>query len=106
MPEAKLAKEAEISYAMIGLPTDYDAWRPHDGDAPPESLLKEIIGNLDRATDSGVRLIQQALELIGSMEEPWVGPDALKLALWTDRTKISPAVRERLAPILGTYLND
>lgn len=106
MPEAKLAKEAEISYAMVALPTDYDAWRPHDTDAPPESLLKEIIGNLDRATESGVRLIQQALELIRELNEPWVGPDSLKLALWTDRSKISPAVRQRLHPMLGKYLGD
>ncbi len=105
MPEAKLAREAEISYAMVGLPTDYDAWRPHNTDAPPESLLKEILGNLQRATESGVALIQETLQLIGNMTAPWVGPESLKLALWTDKSKISPEVRQRLAPILRKYVD-
>jgi 5'-methylthioadenosine phosphorylase len=59
MPEAKLAKEAEISYALIALVTDYDSWRPHVPEAPKEGsmavvapidpfvLLKEIIENLE-----------------------------------------------------------
>lgn len=106
MPEAKLAREAEISYAMVALPTDYDAWRPHDSDVAPESLLKEILGNLQRATESGVALIQEALKLIGQMERPWVGPESLKLALWTDRSKIDPGVKQRLAPILGKYVGE
>ena len=37
MPEAKLAREAEICYALLALPTDYDCWRPHDGDIDGES---------------------------------------------------------------------
>src|SRR4029077_20418236 len=63
MPEAKLAKEAEISYALIALVTDYDCWKskpaPAPGSAPtppptadhpipaadPEALLKEIMEN-------------------------------------------------------------
>src|SRR5438045_175968 len=58
MPEAKLAREAEISYALIALVTDYDSWRPHaaagtaDKPEPPDPfvLLKEIIANLESAS--------------------------------------------------------
>ena len=45
MPEAKLAREAEIAYALVALPSDYDCWRPHPADLDKHELLKEIIGN-------------------------------------------------------------
>ena len=40
MPEAKLAREAEIAYALVALPTDYDCWRPHEGTADKQALLE------------------------------------------------------------------
>src|SRR5947209_18819747 len=63
MPEAKLAREAQISYALVALVTDYDCWRKppaKDADAPPADsaeLLKEIIANLRAASDNGMALI-------------------------------------------------
>src|SRR5204863_1617197 len=66
MPEAKLAREAEMAYGLIALVTDYDCWRqkPAVGSAPPETkekidphaLLKEIIANLESATNNAIRL--------------------------------------------------
>ena len=67
MPEAKLAREAEIAYALIALVTDYDCWRtPPKKDAPtdPAELLKEIIANLQSASDNAVNLIRKALRKI------------------------------------------
>src|SRR5690606_35980548 len=61
MPEAKLAREAEIAYALIAMPTDYDAWRHKDGQAhaaSEQALLEEIIGNLQRATAHSIALIK------------------------------------------------
>ena len=52
MPEARLAREAELPYALIGLPTDYDCWRPHDPAVGQQDLLQEIIGNLKMTRDS------------------------------------------------------
>ena len=50
MPEAKLAREAELAYALVALPSDYDCWRPAPADLDKHELLKEIIGNLTEAT--------------------------------------------------------
>jgi 5'-methylthioadenosine phosphorylase len=61
-PEAKLAREAELAYAAIAMPTDYDCWRPHDPSQPKEALLAEIISNLKLATQRNLDLIQAALQ--------------------------------------------
>src|SRR5437764_4081729 len=69
MPEAKLAKEAEISYALIALVTDYDSWRTPTAQthaaADPSILLTEILANLHAATDNAITLMRWAVELIG-----------------------------------------
>ena len=46
MPEARLAREAEICYATVALATDYDCWRPHPAHVDQFELLEEIIANL------------------------------------------------------------
>lgn len=68
MPEAKLAREAELCYATISLPTDYDCWRPHGGSRA--ALLAEIRQNMAKATASAMTLVRAALpnlaKLVGS----------------------------------------
>jgi 5'-methylthioadenosine phosphorylase len=112
MPEAKLAREAEISYALISLVTDYDCWRHKpataEAHAPvdPDLLLKEIIGNLQAASANGMALIRKTIELLASRsEEALAAPSrqALKLAIWSDKTKISPEEAVRLKPLWGRY---
>jgi 5'-methylthioadenosine phosphorylase len=116
MPEAKLAKEAEISYALVALVTDYDCWRtktaPKPGEAPPAQdanaaeLLKEIIGNLQTATNHAVALIRRGLELIAQQPDRLAScpaQRALELAIWSDRSRIDPQEIERLAPLWGKY---
>ena len=89
MPEAKLAREAEIAYALIALPTDYDCWKPHEGDM--QHLLSEIIGNLKKATAAGVALIKAALSDVSLLKEKKSpARDALNLAIWSDKTKTAP----------------
>ena len=104
MPEAKLAREAEICYALVALPTDYDCWRPHPKDKPKRDLLKEIIGNLQTATDLSVKLIAQALLVLKDLKQ-WNCPDhdALGQAIWTDRKLVAPAVVRELEPLIGKY---
>ncbi len=104
MPEAKLAREAEIAYALIALPTDYDCWKPHESDAPPQQLLAEIIGNLQKASNAGIELIKAALADVSALEStPSPAHDALKLAIWSDKSKIHPAQVERLSVLWGRY---
>lgn len=106
MPEAKLAREAEICYTMIALPTDYDCWRPADPNRGHDALLREILGNLQRATESAVRLIRETLQRIDGSPRACGCRDALRLAIWSDRSKLDPGVRKRLQPLIGRYLDD
>lgn len=106
MPEAKLAREAEICYALIALPTDYDCWRPHESTGGQGDLLKEILGNLKKATDNAVALIREALRMMASTAScnGCKCHEALKLAIWSDKRTIDPATRERLGLLIEKYL--
>lgn len=104
MPEAKLAREAEIAYALLGLPTDYDCWRPHEGGQ--QELLAEIIGNLQRASQAGIELIKTALlEISALTDQPSPAHDALKLAIWSDKGQIPPEEIQRLKVLWGRYFD-
>jgi 5'-methylthioadenosine phosphorylase len=110
MPEAKLAREAEMSYALIGLVTDYDCWRQPapaaQSNADPAVLLKEIIGNLKAASDNGIALMKRAVELMASKQDELMQSPALRsleLAIWSDKTKIDDAEVQRLAPLWMKY---
>ena len=105
LPEARVAREAEIAYALVALPTDYDCWkhRPAEAATKPESLLAELIGNLDRASDAALRLIGAALGGVGVLETPSPAHDALRLGIWTRRDAIEAEEVERLRPIWGRW---
>jgi 5'-methylthioadenosine phosphorylase len=116
MPEAKLAREAEISYALVALVTDYDCWRrppaPEQGEtanptpADPYVLLKEIIANLQAATDNAVRLIARAVRRAHERRDELMSAparEALKLAIWSDKSRVPRDEVERLAPLWQQY---
>ncbi len=106
MPEAKLAREAEICYAMLALPTDYDCWRPHDPTKTKQALLHEIIGNLQMATNNGIELLRVALPMLaGRMDEITCCRSALEMAIWSDRSRIDRSVVDKLQPIVGKYFD-
>ncbi len=108
MPEAKLAKEAEIPYALISLVTDYDCWRAKPAERPhdPHELLNEIIGNLKAATENAIALMKATVERIAA--EPQALNDcpatrALELGIWSSKSQIPPEEIERLEPLWGKY---
>jgi len=104
MPEAKLAREAEISYALIALPTDYDCWRPHETGKDRQALLSEIIANLNAVTDHAIALLRAAVPMLAKrLSERWPYDDALALGIWSDKAKVDPSIIERLKPIVGRY---
>lgn len=123
MPEAKLAREAELSYALVALVTDYDCWRrppmtqaaataagaEASMSAPaqdPYVLLEEIIANLRAASENGVRVIRRAVGMMsGRSDELLAAParSALKLAIWSDKSRIPRDEVERLGPLWGRY---
>lgn len=104
MPEAKLAREAEIAYAMVALATDYDCWRPHEPGTSKQALLEEILGHLKAATANAVRLMRAAVEILGKEGLP-ASPAhvALDLGIWSDRTKVPPATINRYGPLLSRH---
>ena len=106
MPEAKLAREAEICYALVALPTDYDCWRPADPSRDENALLREIMGNLKRATDMAIGLIRKAVKEVGTLEGTCKCHEALKLAVWSDKTQICAEARQRLDLLMGRYMTD
>jgi len=105
MPEAKLAREAEICYALVALPTDYDCWRPHPAHVDQNRLIEEILGNVKVATQNALELIRRAIAGVpGLAEKPCPCQSALALGIWSDRGRIPPEVEEKLRPLLGKYL--
>ncbi|MCK4872716.1 MAG: S-methyl-5'-thioadenosine phosphorylase [Phycisphaerales bacterium] len=103
-PEARLAREAEIAYALIAIVTDYDCWRPRESHQNGFELLEEIIANMKHATQASIELIEVALRDVTLLrDEPSPAHDALKLAIWSDKSRINPADIARLAPLWGRH---
>ena len=105
MPEAKLAREAEICYTLLALPTDYDCWRPHPGDTDKHALMTEIIKNLNVATENAITLIKTAI----AKAAPLLKTDcqhhkALELGIWSDKSYITDPVWNKLNLLIGKYI--
>ncbi len=106
MPEAKLAREAEICYAAVALATDYDCWRKRPDDEDKLRLLEEIIGNVKAATQNALSLIAHAIPHVAAqMATPCDCQSALKLAIWSDHRYITDETRARLHPLIGKYVS-
>jgi 5'-methylthioadenosine phosphorylase len=98
MPEAKLAREAQVCYALVALVSDYDSWRPHDSSKAKQTLLQEIFANLQTATDNCLQLIQATLSGSESLvSEDCTCRKSLELAVWTTPERIDPTRKEKLS---------
>jgi 5'-methylthioadenosine phosphorylase len=105
MPEAKLAREAEMCYAMLALATDYDCWKAHPTNLDSQALLAEIIGHLNAATANAIQLLKATVQyMAGHTLVPCRCAKALELAIWTDRTKIPAGLKQKLQPLIGKYV--
>lgn len=99
MPEARLAREAELPYASLAMVTDYDCWHPSEADVDVSTVLAVMKRNTDRA-------IETLRALAPTLPDPALSPAsrALEHALITRRDAISSDARVKLAPLLGKYL--
>jgi 5'-methylthioadenosine phosphorylase len=96
MPEAKLARESQICYAMIALVSDYDCWRPHR-QTDRQTLLEEIIGNMKAAGGNCLKLIETVLASGVKLDCEECGcRKSLELAVWTDKKEITAAERKKM----------
>tara|TARA_R110002096_G_scaffold416576_2_gene619508 strand:- start:357922 stop:358797 length:876 start_codon:yes stop_codon:yes gene_type:complete len=104
MPEAKLAREAEICYATVAMVTDYDSWHPDHGEVDVTEIRKTLGANSANARS----LIKKLIPFLASAENRHPcqqGCDsALEYALMTSK-KLSPEVRAKLSAVAGRVLN-
>jgi 5'-methylthioadenosine phosphorylase len=99
LQEAKLAREAEISYATVAMVTDYDCWHP-DHDAV---TVEDIIANLVKNAENAQRTVAEAVAMIPA-ERHCKAASALKNAIITDRKAVPDATRKKLDLIVQKYL--
>jgi 5'-methylthioadenosine phosphorylase len=102
MPEAKLAREAEICYATVAMVTDYDCWHPNHDDVTVEAVVKVLIGNADRAR----ALVRHATPRIAAdaAAANCSCRSALQHAIITAPEARDARVAERLSAVAGRVL--
>ena len=100
-PEAYLAAEAEIAYAVMAHVTDYDVWHETEEPVTVEMVIRILQQNTKLAQDGISNLVQNMDEWAGS----YPVHHGLRDALITDRSKIPAEVKEALAPLVGKYLD-
>lgn len=103
MPEAKLAREAEMCYATVAMVTDYDCWHPDHDNVEVGDIIRVLVGNADKARD----LVRLVIPAVG--ERPAACPDgcdrALESALITAPEARDPEMLAKLDAVAGRLLN-
>ncbi|PYJ22957.1 MAG: S-methyl-5'-thioadenosine phosphorylase [Verrucomicrobia bacterium] len=99
LPEAKLAREAEIAFATMAMITDYDCWKVEEEPVSAEIVLSHLMANAETARKVILRAIPQI-----PAEPNWPEHFALDSALVTDRKLWPLATVEKLRPILARFL--
>ncbi|MGF1523593.1 MAG: S-methyl-5'-thioadenosine phosphorylase [Leptolyngbyaceae cyanobacterium] len=100
LPEAKLAREAEIAYATLALVTDYDCWHPdHDS-----VTVEMVIGNLQKNAKNAQAVIRAAVRELGTNPPTSDAHSALKYAVLTPLDKAPKATLDKLELLLRKYL--
>ena len=102
MPEAKLAREAELCYASVAMITDYDSWHPDHGEVDVTQIIATLMGNATKARD----MVKTLPSLLGSDRAPCAnGCDrALEFAILTQPDNRDPALVAKLDAVAGRLL--
>jgi 5'-methylthioadenosine phosphorylase len=102
MPEAKLAREAQICYCLVALVSDYDCWRPSEQVKDKQTLLAEILGNLQTAGENAISVITDFLETDAEIiSRDCTCRKSLELAVLTDKNKIDSKKQKELNVLFG-----
>jgi 5'-methylthioadenosine phosphorylase len=100
LPEAKLAREAEMAYATLALSTDYDCWHPdHDS-----VTVEMVIANLGKNALNAQRVIQETVKRIAAKPFESIAHSALQYAIITPPAGMNPATKEKLSLLIGKYV--
>ena len=98
--EAKLAREAEMSFASIALATDYDCWHVSESEVNVDDIIKVMHENVETAR----RIIVETMRNL-TPDFPNPQQDALKFALLTEKSKIPQKTRNDLDLFISKYLD-
>jgi 5'-methylthioadenosine phosphorylase len=99
MPEAKLAREAELCYATLALATDYDCWHETEEDVTVEAVVQVI-----RKNAANARKVVEKMAEIAPARRTCACARALEGAIITDRNALSKERAEEMKPIFGRVL--
>jgi 5'-methylthioadenosine phosphorylase len=99
LPEAKLAREAEIALATLAMITDYDCWKVEEEAVTAQTVFEHLIANAETAKKILVQVISRI-----PVEPDWPEHRALDTALVTDRQLWPPATIEKLEAILARFV--
>jgi 5'-methylthioadenosine phosphorylase len=102
MPEAKLAREAELCYASVAMITDYDSWHPDHGEVDVTRIIATLTGNAEK----GRALIAGLPKLLGAEREPCphLCDRALEYAIITQPEARDPELMARLDAVAGRVI--
>jgi 5'-methylthioadenosine phosphorylase len=98
MPEAKLAREAELCYATLALATDYDVWHETHEAVSVEAVVQNLLKNVATAKD----VLQRVIPAIAPPRECECS-SLLKNSVITNPKAFPPATRKKLALLLDNY---
>jgi 5'-methylthioadenosine phosphorylase len=97
IPEAKLAREAEMAYALLAMVTDYDCWKDDE-----EVSVQLVIQNLMANADNAKKTVAHLLPRIAHLENDCA--NALQGAIFTNPAVIPAAMKKKLAPLIHKYV--
>ena len=102
MPEAKLAREAEIRYASVSMVTDYDCWHPDHENVDVQSVIKVLLGNAEKAKSMIKNLIENFENHIDPKDPT---NNCLDVAIITSPEKRTQKTKNKLKTVAGRVLN-
>ncbi len=98
MPEAKLAREAEIRYASVAMVTDYDCWHEDHDDVSVDQVIKTLLSNADNARKMIVEVVKSFEEYIDPKDP---ATNCLDTAIITDKSNWTETTKKQLKNIAG-----
>ena len=100
LPEAKLAREAEMCYATLAWITDYDCWHQTAEAVTVEMVVQNLLKNVSASKE----LLRSVIPVLDDKKE-CICNTALRDAIITPKEQVPPEAKRKLAPITGPYLN-
>ena len=101
LPEAKLAREAEICYATLACATDYDVWHETEAHVTVEMIIRNLLKNVAKSKEA----LRVLIPKLTGLERTCECEHALENAIITATELIPRETRERLQPIIGRYIS-